>query len=195
MRSLWFAVPFSLFVLLLQPVSAQQKSAARELIEAKCTLCHTSARIFTSESGNLEDIIARMSAKNPDWFKEVDSRHLLESLEAMLGDPEMSAMRSAWEKTLSRGSALFSDPELGSNGKSCAGCHKVESLRKVGENYPKWDVGLGRIVSLEEHLNHMVVSKLEGQALQAGDERIVALALYIKSLRWMRESDVKKSAR
>ncbi len=191
MRSLWFAILISLFVLLLQPVSAQQKSAARELIEAKCTLCHTSSRVFTTETGNLEDLIARMTAKNPDWYQKVDSRHLLESLEAMLGDPEISAMRSAWEKTLSRGKALFRDPELGSNKKSCADCHTVESLRKVGDNYPKWDVGLGKIVSLEEHLNHMVVTKLEGQALQAGDERIVALALFIKSLRWLRKSDVR----
>lgn len=192
MRSLWFAIPVSLFVLLLQPAAAQQKSAARELIEAKCTLCHTSSRVFTTGTGDLEDLIARMTAKNPDWFQKVDSRHLLESLESMIADPEISAMRSAWEKTLSRGEALFSDAELGSNGKSCAGCHTVESLRKAGGNYPKWDVGLGKIVSLEEHLNHMVVTKLEGQALQAGDERIVALALYIKSLRWLRDSDVRR---
>jgi hypothetical protein len=40
----------------------------------------------------------------------------------------------------------------------------------------------------------MVVTKLEGQALQAGDERIVALALFIKSLRWLRDSDVRRSS-
>jgi len=191
MRSLWFTVPILLFVLLLQPVSAEQRSAAKELIEAKCTLCHTSSRIFTAETGDLKDIVARMTEKNPDWFKEVDSRHLLESLDAMLDDPEIVAMRGAWEQTISRGKVLFSDPQLGSNGKSCADCHKVESLRKVRDNYPKWDVGLGKIVSLEEHLNHMVVKKLEGQPMQAGDERIVALALYLKSLRWLRDADVR----
>jgi cytochrome c553 len=183
MRSLWLSIPISLFILSLQPASAQQQSVAKELLEGKCTLCHTSQRIFTTDTQDLNELVARMTAKNPDWFQKTDSRHLLESLETMLNDPEILAMRESWEKTVARGKTLFGDRELGSNGKSCADCHTAESLRKVRGNYPKFDVGLGKMVSLEEHLNHMVVKKLEGQPLQAGDERITALALYIKSLR------------
>jgi mono/diheme cytochrome c family protein len=183
MRSLWLSIPISLFILSLQPASAQQRSVAKDLLDAKCTLCHTSKRIFTTDTKDLKDLVARMTAKNPEWFRKTDSRHLLESLETMLDDPEILAMQDAWEKTVSRGETLFGDPELGSNGKSCADCHTAESLRKVKGNYPKYDVGLGKMVSLEEHLNYMVVKKLEGEPLQAGDERILALALYIKSLR------------
>jgi cytochrome c2 len=191
MRSLWFTILISFFVLPLQTASGEEKLTAGQLIEAKCTLCHPNSRIITTDTKKLEDLVARMTAKNPDWFKEVGANHLLESLEAMLGDPEISAMRNAWEETKSRGEALFNDPKLGSNGKSCADCHTIGKLWKVGDNYPKWDVSLGRIVSLEEHLNHMVVAKLAGQAMQAGDERILALTLYIKSLRWLRDADVR----
>jgi len=180
---MWFTIPICLFTLLLSQSSAEQPSAAKELIDAKCTLCHTSYRIYTTDSAELEKLVSRMTEKNPDWFREVDSRHLLVSLEAMLNEPEVSAMRVAWEKTISRGEEVFKDPQLGSNGKSCADCHSPESLVKVKDKYPKFDKDLGRIVSLDEHLNYMVVKKMEGPALKVGDERIFALSLFIKSLR------------
>ena len=84
MRSLWLSIPISLFILSLQPESAQQQSVAKELLEGKCTLCHTSQRIFTTDTQDLNELVARMTAKNPDWFRKTDSRHLLESLETML---------------------------------------------------------------------------------------------------------------
>ena len=182
MRLTWLLLSILLAVPSPQPAIAQE-GASRALIEGKCSLCHPSTRVFTVDPGSLKEVVARMTKKNPEWFKETDSRHLLESLETMLKDPEISAMRDAWEKTVSRGKALFSDPNLGGNGKSCADCHTEDSLREVRNNYPKWDVSLSKMVSLEERLNKMVVSKLEGKAFQVEDERLTSLALYIKSLR------------
>jgi cytochrome c553 len=101
----------------------------------------------------------------------------------MLADPRVAAARTAWDAAAARGKALFSDPSLGTTGKSCADCHSADSLGRVKDAYPKYNAGLGRAESLEERLDTMVRVKLGGDGLPLGDERSTALAIYLRSLR------------
>jgi cytochrome c553 len=154
-----------------------------ELIASKCTLCHTSTAVYAADSARLKETVERMTAKNPEWFKDVEMRHLLESLEKMLADPRVAEARAAWDAAAARGKALFSDPALGTTGKSCADCHTAASLGRVKDAYPKFNPELGRAESLEERLDTMVRVKLKGAGLPLDDERSTALAIYLKTLR------------
>lgn len=165
------------------PAGAGQPSAEADLVAAKCTLCHTSLKIYTADSARLKEVVKRMTEKNPEWFRDVDSRHLMETLEKMLADPGTAAMRRSWEETVARGRQLFSDRGLGTAGKSCADCHDAAKLGRVKDDYPKFNAALGRHESLEERLNAMIVTKMGGTGFAVGDERATALSLYLKSLR------------
>lgn len=165
------------------PALAGEPRAEAELVGAKCTLCHTDLRIYTADSARLREIVQRMTEKNPAWFRDVDSAHLMESLEKMLADPGTAAMRKSWEETVARGKQLFADRALGTTGKSCADCHDAAKLGRVKDDYPKFNAALGRHESLEERLNAMIVAKMGGTGFAVGDERATALSLYLKSLR------------
>ena len=157
--------------------------AEKDLLGAKCTLCHTSDRIYTTDTSKLAELVARMTAKNPEWFRGVDSPHLMGALTAMLSDPQVAAQRAAWEKTVARGRALFLDRTLGSTGKACGDCHPEGSLGRVKDQYPKFNPELGRFESIDERVAGMISRKLGGEAPALGDERLGALVLYLRSLR------------
>lgn len=154
-----------------------------DLLDAKCTLCHTSLRVFATDGAKLQELVDRMTAKNPEWFKDTDSRHLMEALTAMLKDPKVAAQRKAWDEAVSRGKALYTDRSLGTAGKACIDCHAEGSLGRVKDLYPKYNETLNRYESMEERLSSMIVTKLGGTPPPAGDQRLSDLALYLKSLR------------
>jgi len=176
-------VAFVAAALLAAATVAAAESPEEQLIGAKCTLCHTSDAIYTTDSSRLQELVERMTAKNPEWFRGVDSRHLLDALGKMLGEPQVKQAREAWEQAVARGKSLFTDRTLGTTGKSCADCHTAASLGRVKDAYPKFNPQLGRLESLEERLDTMVRLKLGGDGLPPGDERATSLTLYLKTLR------------
>jgi cytochrome c len=172
------------FNLIVAPaVRADESTVETDLIQVKCNLCHTAIRIYAMEPSRLKEIVDRMTAKNPEWFKNVDSRHLVEVLSTMLKDPKMDARRKAWEEAVGRGKALYADHSLGTTGKACLDCHAEGSLGRVQDMYPKFNEKLNRFESMEERLSNMIVTKLGGTAPAVGDPRITDLTLYLKSLR------------
>lgn len=164
-------------------VRAADSPAETDLLNAKCTLCHTSLRVYETDGAKLQELVDRMTAKNPEWFKNTDSRHLMEALAAMIKDPKVAAQRKAWEEAVSRGKALYTDRSLGPAGKACIDCHAEGSLGRVKDLYPKYNEKLNRYESMEERLSSMIVTKLGGTPPTAGDQRLSDLAFYLKSLR------------
>jgi cytochrome c len=162
---------------------AVEPAAEADLLRGKCTLCHTSMRVYTVDSTKLKEVVDRMTAKNPEWFKDTDSRHLLEALAKLLDDPKIVAQRRAWEEAVARGKAIYADRSLGTTGKACIDCHAEGSLGLVKDQYPKYNEKLNRYESLEERLSGMVVTKLGGAPPAVGDPRLTDLTLYLKSLR------------
>ena len=154
-----------------------------DLLQNKCNLCHLAIRIYSADTQKLKETVDRMTAKNPEWFKDTNSRHLVEALAMMFKDPKVMAMRKAWEEAVARGKALYVDRSLGTTGKACVDCHAEGSLGFVKELYPKYNETLNRYESMEERLSGMIVTKLGGAPPASGDPRITDLTLYLKSLR------------
>ena len=169
--------------LLAAAVGSDAATPEEELIASKCTLCHTKSAVYAADSARLKETVERMTAKNPDWFKDTDSRHLLEALSTMLNDPKLAAQRKAWEEAVARGKALYADRSIGSAGKACVDCHAEGSLGRVKDLYPKYNEKLNRYESMEERLATMIVDKLGGAPPAVGDQRISDLTFYLKSLR------------
>jgi cytochrome c553 len=182
----WLKRSAFVLALALPGVAGAQQPATTpetELLNSKCSLCHTGHRLFTADPAKLKELVDRMEAKNPDWFKGTEKTHLVEALSALLKDPLIKARREAWERTVADGKAYFSDATLGSSGKSCQSCHTPESLREVASDYPKYDPALNRYLSFQERISRMISEKMGGKELLLGDPRSIALETYLKSIR------------
>jgi cytochrome c len=169
------------------PHAAAAQPAAPAAVEAdpllaKCTACHSIERLLRSDPAQVKALVERMALKNPAWFADTDRGALVAAIGRLLADPRVAARRAAWDETVARGRAAFADTQLGTTGKSCSSCHKPEGLRGTADRYPQFDEKLGRLVSLQERLRLMIVSKLGGKELPLGDIRTVALEAYLKSL-------------
>jgi cytochrome c553 len=183
MKKTWTLLALALPLIVAPGVRADESAAEADLLRGKCTLCHTSMRLYTVDSTRLKEVVDRMTAKNPEWFKDTDSRHLMEGLTAMLGDPKIAAQRKAWEEAVARGKALYADRSIGTAGKACVDCHAEGSLGRVKDLYPKYNEQSNRYESIEERLSSMIVTKLGGAPPTAGDQRLSDLAFYLRSLR------------
>ena len=160
-------------------ITAEEK----KIFEEKCSPCHSTARILSVAPDKVRQTIARMEEKNPPFFEEVSGDRLAEIASRMLQDPELAARREALELAVEKGKTLFGDSSLGRNGKSCLDCHTVDSLRGRAETFPKFNERLKRVVGLNEVVNLMISSNMNGRVLPLGDERAVALEAYLRSLR------------
>ncbi len=76
------------------------------------------------------------------------------------------------EATVDKGKALFSDPKLGTNGRSCNDCHKDGSgLEKAADRK-----------DLESMVNGCIKANLKGKPLKQRSVEMQSLLLYIKSI-------------
>lgn len=86
-----------------------------------------------------------------------------------------------WDKeymsVVAKGRALWTSPELGTNGVACAQCHP-NAANTHPETYPKFQQQLGRVVTLGEMFNWCIQQPLEGQPLALDDPRMVAMLAY-----------------
>lgn len=87
-----------------------------------------------------------------------------------------------WDKeymtVVAKGRALWTSPELGTNGVSCAQCHP-NAANTHPETYPKFQQQLGRVIALRDMINWCIQQPLEGKPLAADDPRLVAMETYI----------------
>jgi len=75
--------------------------------------------------------------------------------------------------SVDRGKELFTSTQLGTNGKSCASCHRNgKNLEGVGE-YD--DARLGGIV------NQCIMKPLQGKALDPASNDLKSLVMYLKT--------------
>ncbi len=85
---------------------------------------------------------------------------------------EATVTAMAHEATTDKGKALFNDPKLGTNGKSCNDCHKNGAgLEKAAERK-----------DLESMVNGCITMNLKGNPLKPMSVEMQSLLLYIKSV-------------
>jgi cytochrome c peroxidase len=76
------------------------------------------------------------------------------------------------EPTSDKGKALFSDPRLGTIGRTCNDCHAAgKGLEKAGERQ-----------DLEQVVNSCITRALKGKALKPASVEMQSLVLYLKSM-------------
>jgi thiosulfate dehydrogenase len=77
-----------------------------------------------------------------------------------------------------KGRALWTSPELGTNGVACAQCHP-NAANTHPETYPKFQQQLGRVIALREMINWCIRQPLEGQPLKLDDPKMIAIEAYV----------------
>jgi len=87
-----------------------------------------------------------------------------------------------WEKeylsVVQKGRALWTSPQLGTNGVACAQCHP-NAANTHPETYPKFQQQLGRVIALREMMNWCIQQPLEGKPLALDSPDMVALEAYV----------------
>ncbi len=87
-----------------------------------------------------------------------------------------------WDKeymaVVAKGRALWTSPELGTNGVACAQCHP-NAANTHPETYPKFQQQLGRVITLGEMINWCIQQPLEGKPLALDDPRMIAMQAYV----------------
>jgi cytochrome c len=87
------------------------------------------------------------------------------------------------EASIDKGKALFNDPKLGTNGKTCNDCHKNGSgLEQAGARN-----------DIERTVNTCIQASLKGKALKPDSVEMQSLVLYLKSLGGEKKTLQKKS--
>jgi len=93
----------------------------------------------------------------------------------------------ALKKAVETGNALFHSGTFGTNGRSCAKCHEnprkpAMNLKKRVGNYPKWDRREGKVITLGQKVNQMLVKMVKGSPEKLGSEKLVAVEAYLMNL-------------
>jgi len=87
------------------------------------------------------------------------------------------------EASVQQGKALFSDPKLGTNGKTCFTCHaNGKGLEQAGAKS-----------ELADTINMCITNPLKGKALGTTSSEMQSLILYIKSLGERKPAATKKA--
>ncbi|MBI3037781.1 hypothetical protein HYY75_01835 [bacterium] len=87
-------------------------------------------------------------------------------------------------ESIQTGKELFSDPKLGSEGKTCISCHSdtAKSLAGKIQTYPKFSKIAKKVINDVYQINLCLTKPMKGQALSPDDDRMSAILAYLKSL-------------
>jgi thiosulfate dehydrogenase len=101
---------------------------------------------------------------------------------ALRADEFTKKDQERWEKeymsVVQKGRALWTSPQLGTNGVACAQCHP-NAANTHPETYPKFQQQLGRVIALREMINWCIQQPLEGKPLALDSPDMVALEAYV----------------
>ena len=102
-----------------------------------------------------------------------------------------------YQESVDRGKALFNDPTLGSTGGNCSTCHleggtktnpeqmmgfTMKAFDDISKDYPKYWLMTNKVMTLDQVINFCIITPLEGEALNLGDQRLADLGAYITSV-------------
>ena len=90
-----------------------------------------------------------------------------------------------------RGETTFTNPEIGTNGKTCANCHTKNNVKPnatfinlagVAAVYPRYRTPQNRVITLEQQILHCLTQHLTATELPLDHETIVSLVCYLASI-------------
>jgi mono/diheme cytochrome c family protein len=81
------------------------------------------------------------------------------------------------QPSVAAGKKLFNDPSLGTNGKSCASCHRTdENIKRDAARHPEDS-------SLKSVINGCITENLKGNPLPEASANMESLVMYIRSVK------------
>jgi cytochrome c len=108
---------------------------------------------------------------------------------------KMMTPAEAMEAAVKHGKELFSDPRLGTNGKTCNDCHVnngtkqatvgdmvIRPFDKVNDQFPMYWPIAGRVVTLDQVVNWCIKSPLQGTPLTWDDPDLTDLVAFCASV-------------
>jgi cytochrome c len=111
-------------------------------------------------------------------------------------EAEKMSPEDAMKASVMRGKDLFSDPSLGTNGKTCNDCHVaggtkegamgkmvVKPFHEVNEKYPMYWMMAGKVMTMDQVINWCILTPLQGEPLKWDDPRLTDLASYCASVK------------
>jgi len=93
-------------------------------------------------------------------------------------DKDVERWQGEFMSVVEKGRALWTSPDLGTNGVACAQCHP-NGANTHPETYPKFQQQLGKVIALRDMINWCLQNPLEGKALKADDPDMVAIEAYL----------------
>lgn len=93
-------------------------------------------------------------------------------------EEEVARWMEQFEQVATEGRRLWTSPEIGTNGVSCAQCHP-NGANTHPETYPKFQKQMGRVIELWEMINWCLRNPLEGEPMDADDPRMIAMQAYL----------------
>jgi thiosulfate dehydrogenase len=91
---------------------------------------------------------------------------------------DLARWEAEFKTVVAKGRALWTSPELGTNGVACAQCHP-NGADTHPETYPKFQQQLGRVATLRDMINWCIQNPLEGKTLALDDPKMVAIEAYL----------------
>lgn len=91
---------------------------------------------------------------------------------------DLARWEAEFKTVVAKGRALWTSPELGTNGVACAQCHP-NGANTHPETYPKFQQQLGRVATLRDMINWCIQNPLEGKTLALDDPKMVAIEAYL----------------
>jgi cytochrome c len=85
----------------------------------------------------------------------------------------LASLAWAAEPSIERGKELFNSTKLGSNGKSCATCHRDGKKLERAATYDEEELG--------EIINQCIKKPLDGKALELYSSDMKSLIMFVKS--------------
>ena len=91
---------------------------------------------------------------------------------------DLERWEAQFQEVAQQGRALWTSPELGTNGVVCAQCHP-NGANTHPETYPKFQKQLGKVAAFWEMINWCIRTPVEGQPLAADDPKMIAMQAYL----------------
>jgi cytochrome c len=78
-----------------------------------------------------------------------------------------------------RGRRLFTSRTLGAVSASCATCHRIADLAPAARAYPRYNIFLRDVITLEQAQNACLTRFMRGSPLPPGSRNAVSLAIFL----------------
>ena len=99
--------------------------------------------------------------------------------------PDPMVARKALMASIARGKKLWHG-SWGEGTKTCFECHSEGPNRmRMGRvrSYPKYDFGLGKVITIQQKLQQMITEQAKGTAFALGHEDLTAIEAYLNTIR------------